>query len=160
MKISIIYSSKYGNTQKIAQSIQSGLGPESRLGQVEDFKIDDLKDLDLLIVGSPTQGGNPTPDITNWLKNLATNSLQNTKIASFDTRYLAKKQNAWLKFLMSLIQYAAPKMQKLMQTKGGTSIAEPEGFAVTAQEGPLAGGELERAKAWGQSLLTKIQIKL
>jgi NAD(P)H dehydrogenase (quinone) len=59
-KILIIYYSRSGNTQKMAQIINDGLKAGSHdaiLKNVEDTTIDDLKSADGLIIGSPTYYG-------------------------------------------------------------------------------------------------------
>ena len=59
-KILIIYYSRTGNTQKMAQIISDGLKTGSHdvvFKKVEDTSIEDLKSADGIIIGSPTYYG-------------------------------------------------------------------------------------------------------
>ncbi|MBA3072507.1 MAG: nitric oxide synthase, partial [Anaerolineae bacterium] len=53
MNILIIYDSVFGNTEKIAQSIAVTLGTQAI--SVSQADADQLRGLDLLVVGSPTR---------------------------------------------------------------------------------------------------------
>ena len=55
---------------------------------------------------------------------------------------------------------AASTIAKLLQKKGGTLMAAPEGFLVTGEEGPLKDGELERAANWVQALTKNIALEV
>lgn len=142
----VIYDSQYGNTQKIARAI--GISIAAKVVRVSDVNASDLKNIDILVVGSPTQGGRPTPAIQNFLGGISTKTITGVKIAVFDTRFLEKDLTFALKLLVRTIGYAAPKMAKILTDKGGILIAPPEGFIVKGKEGPLASGELERAEKW------------
>src|SRR5216684_3082163 len=48
---------------------------------------------------------------------------------------------------------AAHSIARLLRGHGYELVAEPEGFVIDKTEGPLRGGERDRAKAWGASLL-------
>ncbi len=148
MKSLVIYDSLYGNTEKIAQVIAHSLSTEAIL--FSKINAADLEKVDLLIVGSPTHGGRPTVELHKFLENLPENSLNNKKVAVFDTRLLEQDLNFALKLLVRIIGYAAPKMAKLLEAKGGTLLIPPEGFIVKGKEGPLAPDEIERAQKWLQ----------
>lgn len=143
----LIYDSQFGNTQKIAQRIASSLKSCLCLPVLE-ASTQSLKNVELLIVGSPTQGGQATKGIQAFISSLPANSLRGVKVAAFDTRILANDLNFGLKLLINLIGYAAPKISKQLVTKGGELILPPEGFAVKEKEGPLLPGELERSSNW------------
>ena len=51
---------------------------------------------------------------------------------------------------------AARGIAKRLRRRGYELITDPESFLVEDSEGPLADGELERAKAWGASLAEKL----
>jgi len=157
MNILILHDSLYGNTQKIAEAVNEVLVSHghTKILNVKDATIADLKDLDLLVIGSPTQGGRGTPTLQAFLAQIPTGSLQNTKVTCFDTRFLEKDLNLPLRLLVKTIGYASPKMAKILQGKGGKLILSPEGFIVKGKKGPLAEGELNRAKEWGKQILIK-----
>lgn len=152
MTTQIIYDSKFGNTKKIAEAIGKGLGNNTEIKNVDKNPEIDFEKLDLLIVGSPTHGGQASEKIKQFLEELPKNSLTNTKIATFDTRMPPKDQNFWLRTLMKIIGFAAPKILKKLESAGGQKIAEPEGFLVKDKEGPTLENEIERAEEWGISI--------
>jgi flavodoxin I len=156
MKAFIIYDSMYGNTEKIAQAIGNGLTGEVKVVRVGEANPSELKTCDLLIVGSPVHGGRATPEIDAFIKQLPANSLEGKSVAAFDTRFESEAKGVGLRILMSVIRFAAERIAKALVKKGGTLIAEPEGFIVENKEGPLKQGELERATSWAKQLfLTK-----
>ena len=152
MKAFIIYDSMYGNTEKIAQAIGDGLTGEVKVVRVGEVNPSELKTCDLLILGSPVHGGRATPALDEFIKKLPADSLQGKSVAAFDTRFESEEQGIGLRLLMSVIRYAAPRLAKALEKKGGKLVAEPEGFIVENKEGPLKQGELERATKWATQL--------
>ena len=63
MKVLIVYDSVYGNTEKIAKAIGDAITVKAKVLRVGEVNSSELKTFDLLIVGSPTHGGRPTPAI-------------------------------------------------------------------------------------------------
>ncbi len=147
MKALIVYDSVYGNTEKIARAIAEAITPsnEVKVLRAGEANPSELASTDLLIVGSPTHGGRPTPAIQDFLNKVPKLSLQGIKVAAFDTRYSTK--------LVAVFGYAAGRIAGNLKKKGGTLIASPEGFFVTASKGPLKEGELERAAGWAKGIL-------
>jgi flavodoxin len=146
MKTLIICDSYFGNTQKIAEAISNAI-PKSKLINVKDFKQEDLKDIELLIVGSPTRAFSPSENTTAFLKTLP--ELGNIKVGAFDTGISPDDiSSKILKLFIKLFGYASPKISKALIKKGGIKILEPETFFVQENEGPLKEGEIERAKDW------------
>ena len=156
MRSLVTCDSAYGNTAKVAESIGAALRTFGSVSvkQVGEVAQDDLKGLDLLIIGSPTQGGRPTESTRQFIDSLPQELLPRMRIAIFDTRLEETKQKLPLRVLMKTIGYAAPKMAESIQRKGGTVSPQPEGFVVNDKEGPLKVGELDRAGAWAAQLAT------
>jgi flavorubredoxin len=86
MKVLVVYDSLYGNTEKIAKTIADSIIGEVRTLRVGEVNVSELGTLGLLIVGSPTQGGRPTPAIQDFLNNLSEPIIRSMRIAAFDTR--------------------------------------------------------------------------
>jgi flavodoxin I len=147
MKALIVYDSVYGNTEKIARAIAEAIAPsgEVKVVQAGEASPSELESIDLLIVGSPTHGGRPTPAIQDLINKMPQPSLQGINVAAFDTRIPTK--------LVRVFGYAAGRIAGNLKKKGGTLIASPEGFFVTASKGPLKEGELERAAGWAKGIL-------
>lgn len=161
MRALIVYDSVYGNTEKIALAMGDALGQrdETKTCRVGDVRHEQLKDLDLLIVGSPTRAFRPTKDVAGFLKGMPANSLNGVKIAAFDTRIAVDDvRNRLLHFMVKLFGYAAKPIADTLVNKGGTPAAAPEGFFVRDSEGPLKDGEIERAAAWAQTVASNLGI--
>jgi flavodoxin I len=82
--------------------------------------------------------------------------LQGVKVAAFDTRMEEEDiDSGFLKFMMNTAGFAAKKILKRLERRGGTAVAEPEGFIVTGEKGPLKDGELVRAASWAKQLFSR-----
>jgi flavodoxin len=156
MKTLVIYDSVYGNTEKIARAIGDGLSSKSKEVEVVstgEVNPSELNEHDLLIVGGPTHGGRPSPDLKEFLDQIPEGSLESLKVSAFDTRTAGENQKIWVRMITGVLGFAAGRIGKILVNKGGELIAEPEGFNVVGREGPLEGGELDRARNWGSVLL-------
>ncbi|MFC1955852.1 flavodoxin family protein [Chloroflexota bacterium] len=145
MKVIIIYDSVYGNTENIAKAIGDAFTGEVKVLRVGEVNSSELKILGLLIVGSPTQGGRPTPAIQDFLNKVPEPAIKGINVAAFDTRFSTR----WV----GIFGYAAGKIAGNLKGKGGTLVESPEGFFVKGKEGPLKEGELERAANWAKGVL-------
>ena len=145
MRVLIVYDSVYGNTEKIAKAIGGAITGEVKVLRVDEANPSELKTIDLFIVGSPTQGGRPTPAIRDFLNKVPEPSLKDINVAAFDTRIPTK--------LVGVFGYAAGRIAGNLKGKGGTLVASPEGFFVKGTKGPLREGELERAAGWAKGIL-------
>jgi flavodoxin len=155
VKTLVIYDSAYGNTAQVAQAIGSVLGSpgEVTVRQVGQVQPEELVNLDLLIVGSPTQGFRPTEAITKLLTETPPHTLQGVNVAAFDTRIAIDTiKSAFLRFVVNLGGYAAKPIAKRLVKQGGMLVAPPEGFFVEGKEGPLKAGELDRAMEWAKKI--------
>lgn len=156
MKTVIIYDSLFGNTAKIAHAVAKSMNPSNTLiAKAKSFDISKLKNINLLVVGSPTHGGRPSPAAKQLLDTLLPNSLHKISAAAFATGMRREKQRAFLKFVIKFFGYAAPRIAHALQAKGADIIGT-ENFYVAGKEGPLLEGELERATKWGRQLLAKL----
>ncbi len=142
MKALVLYDSTYGNTEKVAQAIATGLGGAARMLHVKQATAADLQGIDLLVLGSPTVGFNALPPVRAWLDDLPAQALAGKRVAAFDTRMHLPR---WVFFA----RWAAPLLAGRLRKLGGQLVGKPDGFFVVDREGPLADGELARAQAWG-----------
>ncbi len=155
MKSLVVYDSQFGNTEKIAKTIGETLGKGTQVVHVSKADSVDLKSVDLLIVGSPTQGGKPTLPIQNYLAGISHNGIEGAKAAAFDSRFASKEHGLGLRILMGIINYAAPRIADVLRERGATLVVMPEGFIVENKDGPLKEGELKRAKIWTKLILER-----
>jgi len=147
MKALIVFDSVYGNTEKIARAIAEAITQpdEVKVLRAGEANTSELASIELLIVGSPTHGGRPTPAVQEFLNKVTQPSIEGINVAAFDTRATSK--------LTRVFGYAAGRIAGHLKRKGGVIIASPEGFFVTGTKGPLKEGELERAAAWVKGIL-------
>ncbi len=152
MKVLVIADSAYGNTWTIAEAMAGAFGNGTRTMRPSQVQKGDIDGVDLLLVGSPTQGGRPLPAITAFLRGLPRNRLKGVKTAAFDTRVDMAHHGFPMRMLMNVIGFAAPKIAREISAHGGLQAVPPEGFIVEGREGPLREGELDRAANWARSL--------
>jgi len=156
----VVYDSVFGNTEKIALAISKALGTNENVKtvRVESVSAEQLRGLQLLIVGSPTQKFKPLKTITSFLKGIGSSGLQGVQVAAFDTRISVDDvKSSLLRFMVRLGGYAAKPIANRLQKCGGDLIMPPEGFLVKESEGPLKEGELERAVSWTQQIITALK---
>jgi len=162
MKALVVYESMFGNTEEIARAIASGL--ESIL-TVEVLDTEHapavlLDDVALVVAGGPThafsmsrpktrseavKNGASHPvgtGLREWLDSLS-RGRHDQRMATFDTRATTVRH---------LPGSAAKSAAKSARRHGFEMLAPSESFYVEDLQGPLAGGELVRAKEWGERL--------
>ena len=115
-KALIVYDSIYGNTEKIARAIAGALTPSGEVKVLRPGEVNpsELESVDLLVVGSPTQGGRATPAIQEFLSKIPSNALKNVSVASFDTRFSTR--------LVGIFGYAAGKIADSLKKRAVLSF--------------------------------------
>jgi flavodoxin I len=151
MNALVIYDSLYGNTEQIAKIIAKSLNTTAL--NVNEVRPTSLKDLDILVVGSPTQGGRPTPSVKDFLDSIPGNGLKRIGVTSFDTRISGQDNGFGIKILVGILGFAAGRISRELTKKGGKLVADPVGFIVTGKEGPLKEGEVDRAQTWAAGIV-------
>ncbi|NOZ28525.1 MAG: flavodoxin family protein [Chloroflexi bacterium] len=151
MKALVVYFSKFGNTQKVAEAIAETLESAGsvRLLSLERLTASDMEGVDLVVMGSPTHRMNLPEAVRLMLKEFPRRVLRGTPVAVFDTSY---KMSWWLSHFT-----AAKRLARELRKLGGRRIAPPETFHVMESEGPLYDGEIERAREWAELLLGKLR---
>ena len=138
MKSLVVYATRHGNTEKVADTIGVAL---ERYGTVTVSELEhapSVEDVDLLVVGGPTEGHGPTPEVTRYLEAMAPGSLYGVLAAGFDTRL------KWPQFLSGS---AADVISHRLQV-AGADVLRPEGSFLVTMEPRLRYGELARASDW------------
>lgn len=146
----LAYFSRFGNTRKVAEAIAGILESEGsvRVIGIDQLTASDLNEVDLVVMGSPTHRMNLPEGIRPVFDALPRRVLRNTPAAAFDTSY---KMSRWLNHFT-----AAKRLSKKLRKLGGKRIVSPETFHVVGREGPLYDGEIERAKAWAETILQQL----
>jgi len=140
MRVMVVYDSMYGNTQKIAEAIAGAVGPDAKAVKADLADPTQMGPVDLLVVGSPTQGGRPTKPVQEFLDRLPEATVKGMKFASFDTRYSGR--------FVKVFGFAADRIAGALSAKGGQPASPPQAFLVGGKKGPLKEGELQRAAEW------------
>ena len=149
MKTFVIYASRYGNTEKIAGAIATGLRRFGPVALFEVGKAPDVipKDVELIVIGGPTEAHRLTPAVTSFLDKLVELGLDGKRAAAFDTR---------VRWPRALSGSAAGDITKKLRQAGAEIAAEPMSFFVGGKPTRLEPGELERAEGWAASLFTPV----
>lgn len=167
MNVLIVHESLFGNTHQVAEAIAEGL----RQGRAPDadavglVHVDDapttLDDVDLLLVGGPThafsmtrpqtredartKGATPAREgVREWID--AVTPRKGLPVVTFDTRIHVKMMPG----------SAAAAAAKGLRHRGFDRVERGETFWVKDTAGPVVEGELDRARAWGATLATRV----
>jgi flavodoxin len=148
MNAVVIYGSRSGNTRKIGRAIARALEGH---GTVRLEAIDEAPStfggIDLVVVGGPTEAHGITPPVAGFFDRMAAGALQGRKAAAFDTRLRGPR---WL-----WGSAGAGITQKLLEA--GAEVIVPEESFFVDRVPRLLPGELDRAAAWGASLVGMLE---
>jgi flavodoxin len=150
MKALVLYDSKHGNTEKVAQAIAAGL-QEGGLDTVECRALaasgeEDFRGKDLWVLGTPTHYGSVPFRFSILLKNALKEDHPGVKAAVFDTRMKDFPKGAVL------------KLRKVLEKREKPVIADAS-FVVDGMRGPLVEGEEERAMLFGKQIAASVMKK-
>ena len=172
MSAIVVYESVYGNTRAVAEAIAEGLGDASSLPVHE--APEHVRGHELVVVGGPTHmhgmatsqsrqaavealhedgnahqiepGATEEPGLRTWMRDLPEG--HGIKAAAFDTRV---DRSPWL------TGAASRGIAKRLRRRG-YDVVDSESFLVEESEGPLAEGELDRAREWGRKLASLLPV--
>jgi len=102
MRAYVIFDTRYGNTEKIAKSFQSGLkigGVESVCVNVKNVPVESLKQYDLICVGGPTEAFTASKAIKEFLVKLKGIELSGKYAFAFDTKLDSRFSGSAAKFI-------------------------------------------------------------
>jgi flavodoxin len=140
MRVCVVYDTRYGNTEKIARSFETGL-KESRVETVcvnaRDLAVDSLKQFDLICVGAPTEGFTASKPMKEFLTKLKSIDLSGKHGFAFDTKL------DW-----RLSGSAAKLIEKELGNLGLQVIAPRESAIVFAlkESGAITGAKLKEGE--------------
>lgn len=146
----VIYGSRYGNTQKVAQAIVAAL---VKHGEVQLFAADVAPTIlpestDLVVVGGPTEAHRMTEPVARFLNRIGKGELAGKAAAAFDTR---------LRVPALVSGSAGSGIEWRLRQAGARVIAPKESFFISGKVPILDPGELERAGAWADGLAAKVK---
>ncbi len=158
MRVLTVYDSLFGNTEKIAFTINQKISShhESYVIKADRIREEDTKNIDLVIIGSPTHGGRFTEPIKKFIGLLSANKTSTLRAITFDTSFPTKNMGFFINHIVPIFGNAAPKLSKKLQ-KNGIPVIGSKIFYVLDKEGPLREGEIEKAEQWIEDMLNKIK---
>lgn len=150
MNTLIIYDSEFGNTEQIAREIAGILDARGLVQLVAARNVGalDVKGVDLLVVGCPTQVHGLTSAMRELLDNIPHGALNGLPAAAFDTRYHVSRL---------LSGSAATQIARKLHKAGASLLLPGESFFVDSKKGPLEDGELLRVERWASSIIEKFE---
>jgi hypothetical protein len=160
MSTMVVFESLWGNTRALAEAVAEGMSPPATVVDVGEAPVPLPGEVDLLVVGGPTHAfsmsrastrhdaegkgapaGHAARGIREWLGDLP--GSDSVDVATFDTR-VGKVRH--------LPGSAAKAAGREVRRHHLGHLVATESFYVDDMAGPLLDGELERARAWGESL--------
>ena len=149
MKVLIVFDTKHGNTQQVAELIADGInsveGNETEVVNVKDFDLGENKTYDLILIGSPNHVGSHVKSIKKFIKNLSSANVKASSFAAFDT-YMSKD-----------FEKAVKKMEKQISENLPDSTMALPGLSIKVggMKGPIVEEDLSKCKEFGIKLATK-----
>jgi flavodoxin len=153
MQTLVIYDSKFGNTEKIAEAIGRGIGSVSEVrvtstAEAANVLASLVARPDLVLLGGPTQNHGASAGLRQFAEHLPAD-LHGLPAACFDTRYRGP---------VLLMGSAASAAAKALAKTGTKLVAPSESFFIvrhgSMQQQTLEPGEITRAEAWGRTVAT------
>jgi len=138
MRACIIFDTRYGNTEKIARSYETGLREadvQTVCVNTRDVAVDSLKQYDLICVGAPTEWLTASKPMKEFLGKLKSTDLSGKYGFAFDTRLGAPLSGSAAKFIEKelknlRLQIIAPRESALVfgvkKEEGGARLKEGE----------------------------------
>jgi flavodoxin len=163
----VLVESSFGNTRTIAEAIREGLATHTDTELLDIAHAPEvLSDtVDLLVVGGPTHAfGMSRPEtredairqgapadtrvgVREWIAALQPDGAR-PPVVTFDTR----TKHRWIP------GSAASQAAAALAQQGFPSAAPRQSFRVDDVPGPLMPGEVERARAWGEQLGSRLAV--
>ena len=144
MKACVIFDTRYGNTEKVAKSLESGLkeaGIETVCGNAREIAIDSLRQCDLICIGAPTEQFTAYKPIKSFLQGLS-KDLSGKFGFAFDTRIDSRFSGS-----------AASYIEKRLDSLGLTIIVPRESaFVFGPRPSKLVEGEEKRFETIGKEI--------
>ena len=154
-KFIIVYSSWFGNTRKVAETIGKGISRNEEnqvlVKEIKEVNPKDVLSYDVILIGSPNHMGGPTRSAKKFVDKLGKLDLGNKRGAVFDT-YVRENVH---------VNKAVRKMEKRINQKipGMELMADGLSILVKGVKGPLAEGELTECEEFGNKIANQLKNK-
>ncbi|MHC1681158.1 MAG: flavodoxin family protein [Methanomassiliicoccales archaeon] len=141
MHVLVIYDTKYGNTERIAQLIAEGLGASGHEVSCRRQSVsgeEDFVGVPLWVIGAPTHWGRAPFRFNTLLRNAVKDAGIDHDFVAFDTRY------------ENMHSGAADKTHRMLVKEGLRPLLAPQYFFVEGSE--LRQGEEDKARELGRTI--------
>ena len=149
-KVAVVYDSKHGNTQRVAETIAEGMGEveglETLVSQFKEASLEQIAGSDVILIGSPNHIGKATRGIRKFINELAEADLEGKLATVFDT-YVGGDFEKAMKKMERQIREKVPELKLIAP---GLSIE------VQGMKGPIAEGELSKCRDFGKRIADQI----
>ena len=140
MRACVIFDTRYGNTEKIARSFETGLkeaGIQTICVNARDVAVDSLMQYDLICVGAPTEAFTASKPMKEFLGKLKSIDLSGKFGFAFDTKLDSRFSGSAAKFI-----------EKELSNKGLQIIAPRESALVFSlkERGAATGARLKEGE--------------
>jgi flavodoxin len=132
----VIYDSNYGNTEKVARALATGIeqgGVEVECVNINGIDIEKLKEFNLVCIGGPTHIASMSKPMKEFFEKMKAINMIGTKGFCFDTRNPSR-------FNAFDLNSAAKRIEKKMRKMNVDLIRPRESALVEGREGPLHDG--------------------
>ena len=151
-RVFVVYDSKYGNTKRAAEQIADGLKEKAEIevvvGSTKEVDPQKIANYDALIIGAPNHMGKPSRTIIKFIDSLAKVESNAKWAVAFDTYF--QRQRYFERAMKKLEKQINQKLPKVKLITPGLSIK------VDGVNGPVAEGELQRAKDFGKKIANQL----
>jgi flavorubredoxin len=151
MKAIILFDTLFGNTEKIARSLASGLqeaGVQADCVNIRAARIDELAEYDLLALGAPTQYLTASKPLKEFLERLKGLDLKGRRAFAFDTKLDSRLSGSAAKFIEKKLQELG--LDIIRQRSSAIVVGQKKGDKVG--EAVLKGGMEDLFKQVGKEL--------
>jgi len=155
MRACVIFDTRYGNTEKIAKSFETGLkeaGIQTVCVNAKDVPVDSLKQYDLICVGAPTEGFTASKPMKEFLGKLKSIDLSGKYGFAFDTRLDWRLSGSAAKFIEKELNNL--DLQIIAPRESAIVFASKERGAISGAR--LKEGEEKRFKQVGTQVGTAL----
>ncbi len=132
MRACVVYDTRFGSTEKIAKSLESGIresGVQTECVKSTDVAAEWLKQFDLVCVGAPTEAFSASKPIKDFLKTIKGDGLSEKGGFAFDTKLDWRLSGSAAKFIEKELKdlglrIVAPRESAIVETvkRGGQIV--------------------------------------
>jgi len=149
MRTLVIYDSMFGNTEKVAKALASGLNEQEAAAdcvKTTEVDFDNLRAYEMLVIGGPTHKLGLSESMKTFTKRLKDADVKGKKAFAFDTKRESRFAGS-----------AGKRIEQKMKQRRMHVVKAHASAIVLGREGPLKEGTEEQFKQIGIELGRLVQ---